>query len=214
MATDLPIRCACGKLEGTAKDVSAKSGNHVICYCEDCQLFQHFLGTADAVLDANGGTRIFQMSPGRFEITSGREHLACMRLRANGIVRWYAGCCNTPLGNTAATPKMPFVGVITRCLPDVDARQPERTLGPFKCGVNGRSALGNREQLDAHDSAPASLFFDFLVKILRWRLRGDHKRTPFFDADSGEPMVAPKVLNSDELTELKRRREQTLAQQA
>ena len=211
MATDLPVRCACGKLQGTAKDVAAKSGNHIICYCKDCQLFQHFLGTADVVLDAHGGTRIFQMSSGRFEITSGSEHLTCMRLRPDGIVRWYAGCCNTPLGNTVASPGMPFVGVVTRCLPDVDAEGPERMLGPLKPGVNGRSALGDREQFDAHDSIPFSMLFDFLVKILRWRLRGDHKRTPFFDADSGELSAVPKVLSDSELEVLKEQRDAAVA---
>jgi len=206
MATDLPIRCACGKLQGTAKDISAKNGNHLICYCKDCQLFQHFLGTADTVLDPHGGTRIFQMSPGRFEIDSGSEHLACMRLRPNGIVRWYASCCNTPVGNTVATPGFPFVGVITRCLPDVDETQPECTLGPFKCGVNGRSALGDRSNLDAHDTLPPSLTFGFLGKMLRWRLRGDHKRTPFFDPDNGELSAVPKVLSDSELEALKEQR--------
>ncbi len=206
MATDLPVSCACGKLKGIAKGVAPKSGNHIICYCKDCQLFQHFLGTADAVLDAHGGTRIFQMSPGRFEITSGSEHLKCMRLSPDGIVRWYAGCCNTPLGNTVATPKMPFVGVVTQCLPDVDAEQPERALGPLKHGVNGRSALGDRESLDAHDSIPFSMLLDFMVKMLRWRLRGDHKRTPFFDAGSGELSAAPNVLSDAELEALKEQR--------
>ena len=66
MATNLPVRCFCGKLQGIAHDVSPDVGNHVACYCDDCQSFQHALGQAERVLDANGGTDIYQMSPKTF----------------------------------------------------------------------------------------------------------------------------------------------------
>ncbi|MEO1248191.1 MAG: DUF6151 family protein [Pseudomonadota bacterium] len=207
MTTELPIRCACGQLEGVASDVSASTGNHVICYCDDCQLFQHFLGSAARVLDAHGGTRIYQMSPGRFRVTSGKEHLACMRLTPGGIVRWYADCCNTPVGNTLATSKVPFVGVVTACFGNPDVKTLEAAFGPVKCGVNGRFALGNRDEVDAHDKAPLSLVWGFFGKMLKWRLRGDHKRSPFFDPETGKLSAVPKVLSEGELQDLKQKRQ-------
>jgi hypothetical protein len=45
-------------------------------------------------------------------------HLRLMRLSEKGLLRWYAGCCDTPLFNTMATPKVPFVGVLTDRLDD------------------------------------------------------------------------------------------------
>jgi hypothetical protein len=37
-----------------------------------------------------------------------------------------------------------------------------------------------------------------LSSIIRARLNGDYKHTPFFVADSGTPVVPPKVLSSAE----------------
>ncbi len=68
MPTTLPIRCSCAALRGTALGVSANRGNRVVCYCDDCQSFAYFLGRADQILDAHGGTDIFQTSPARLEM--------------------------------------------------------------------------------------------------------------------------------------------------
>jgi hypothetical protein len=34
--------------------------------------------------------------------------------------------------------------------------------------------------------------------MLGWRLRGDHKRSPFFDSSTGSPIAAPRVLTKAE----------------
>ena len=198
MTQRIPLRCSCGKLKGSASDVDGGQGNHIVCYCDDCQAFQHFLGQANAVLDAHAGTRIFQMSPGKVEFTEGAEHLACMRLSPKGVVRWYAACCNTPVGNTLATPALPFVGLIRACM-DVSAvgGSFEQVLGPLKCGVHGRYALGTPADVTVHDSAAFSFVASFLGKTLRWRLRGEHRDTPFFDS-SGGLSVSPTVLTKAE----------------
>ncbi len=80
MPTDLPIRCSCGALRGIARGVSAKRGNRIVCYCDDCQSFAYFLEHPDRILDSHGGTDIFQMSPARLEISEGADQLVCMRL--------------------------------------------------------------------------------------------------------------------------------------
>jgi hypothetical protein len=203
MSTDLPIRCACGALRGVARGVSASSGNRVVCYCDDCQLFALFLGRADEILDARGGTDVFQMSPACLRIAEGIEKLACMRLTPKGILRWYASCCRTPIGNTLATPNVPFVGLIHACIDRAaDGRPFDTTLGPVRARIYGQYAKSAREGPDLHDriSVPALLRFGRLV--LLWRWRGDHERSPFFDAETGRPTATPRVLGANELSEV------------
>lgn len=170
--------------------VSSRSGNRVVCYCRYCQRFPEELGCADDVLDAHGGTDIFQTSPAQIEITAGREQLACLRLTRNGVLRWYAACCNTPIGNTLPTPKIPFIGLIHVFLNPGD-RTLDDVLGPVRAGVNGKSARGDRAEIDASDSASLSVLLRVYWKLLVWRLRGDHKRTPFFDS-RGAPVAEPR----------------------
>lgn len=208
MPTTLPIRCSCASLRGTALGVSANRGNRVVCYCDDCQSFAYFLGRADQILDAHGGTDIFQTSPARLELSEGVDKLACMRLTPGGMVRWYASCCNTPVGNTMATRQMPFVGLIHSCVDHAaDGRARDETLGPIRARVNARFAKGDRAQLDAHDRFPMSQLFRFVPMLLMARLRGDHTRSPFFDSKTGELGVEPRVLTEAELLEVENRRD-------
>ena len=208
MATDVPIRCSCGSLRGVARGVSASRGNRVVCYCDDCQSFAHFLEGAEHVLDGHGGTDIFQMSPRRVEISAGAEHLACMRLTPKGLHRWYADCCRTPIGNTMASPQMPFVGVIHSGMDHASSgRSRDEALGPIRAGINARFATGDRSRLDAHDRAPASMLVRLMGMLLMARLRGEHTPSPFFDAKTGEPSVVPRVLTQDELRQVEAARD-------
>ena len=205
MPDDLPIRCACGSLRGVARGASARRGNRLVCYCDDCQSFARFLGGADRILDAHGGTDIFQMAPGCLEITAGREQLACMRLRPGGLLRWYARCCNTPIGNTLATPRLPFVGLIHSCADhDSDGRSRDEALGPVRARVNARFALGDRSTLDAYERAPVSMLARFAWMILSGRIRGEHAPSPFFNARTREPSTPPHTLSPDELGRVER----------
>ena len=214
MPTDLPIRCSCGALRGIARGVSAKRVNRLVCYCDDCQSFAYFLGglggiggTAE-ILDAHGGTDIFQTSSARLEIQQGAEQLACVRLRPGGLLRWYAECCKTPIGNTLAARQVPFVGLIHSCSDHAsDGRSRDEVLGPVRAGVNARFAKGDRSQLDAHDRAPVSLLLRFARILSTARLRGDHKRSPFFDPETGEPSASARVLSKSELREVETARD-------
>lgn len=206
MTETLSIRCTCGQFEGMASDIAPDAGNHVVCYCDDCQYFQHYLGQAETVLDANGGTDIFQTSPARVSITKGAEQLACLRLRPKGIVRWYARCCNTAVGNTLATPALPFVGIVTACLDrSREPRLVDEALGPLTGGVFGKFAIGDRDRLEAHDKAPLSMIFGFLANVARWRIAGAHRQSPFFDAQTGALIREPKILTAQELDDVIRR---------
>lgn len=209
MPTDLPIRCFCGALRGVASGVSSDRGNRVVCYCDDCQSFAHFLGRADTVLDTHGGTDIFQMSPARLQITEGAEHLACMRLTPKGLLRWYAACCQTPIGNTLPTRHVPFVGLIHSCMDHAaDDRSRDATLGPVRARVHGRFAKGDRTELVAHEWAPVSMLMRFAGVLLMARLRGDHKTSPFFNPRTNEPSATPRILSDDELHEVESARDE------
>ena len=194
---EISLRCSCGEIEGVATGISPAAGTHLVCYCDDCQTFQHAIGQAEQVLDAHGGTEIFQMSAGQLRFTKGADQLRCLRLGPKGPVRWYAGCCNTPIGNTLDRPALPFVGVVTACLA-VSDEAALRALGPLKKGVFRKYALGDTSTLDAHDGVPLAAVGSFIVKLLRWRFRGDHKRSPFFDPASGELIAEPWVLSKEE----------------
>lgn len=192
---DLAIQCECGAFRAAVRDVSSSAGNRVVCYCDDCQTFPHHLGCSDTVLDSHGGTDIFQTSPAKFEISEGAENLALLRLTEGGLARWYASCCDTPICNTMARPGVPFVGVILR---RGDEAEKAAAVGPVRGGVNARFAKGDRSLIDAHDRAPVSMLLRLARMILGARLRGDHKRSPFFDG-SGTLSRASKVLSPEEL---------------
>jgi len=202
------VRCSCGALRGIARGVSAARGNRLICYCDDCQSFAHFLGRANEILDAHGGTDIFQMSPARLEITQGADQLACMRLTAKGLLRWHTRCCRTPIGNTLHTPQVPFVGWIQLRADSAAAeRSRDEALGPVRARVQVGFAKGDRTLLGASGRSSIPILLRFAALVLRARLRGDHKASPFFDAQTGRPRAVPGVLSESQLREMERARD-------
>jgi hypothetical protein len=197
---DLPLRCRCGAVRGVARDALPSKINHCFCYCDDCQAFAHYLGRADDVLDAHGGTEITQMSPANVAFTGGADKIAAVRLTEKGLMRWYASCCNTPIGNTMASGGVPFIGVVHTF---VDA--PPAALGPVRGRGFAKSAKGGRDAVPKDGLPDLVMLGRVFLKLLKWRLRGDHKRSPFFDAASGKPLVEPHVLDEAEREDLRRR---------
>ena len=135
---NLNIKCSCSKLKGQIEKVSPKQGTHLICMCIDCQSFAHYLGKEKEILDINGGTELYQVSPSQIKITSGKEHLKCLKLSPKGTSRWFASCCNTPIANTVSL-KFDFAGVITKCL---DEESLDKKIGPVKYRVMSKYAIG------------------------------------------------------------------------
>jgi hypothetical protein len=189
-----------------AREVSPSAGFRVVCYCVDCQAFARFLDRAD-VLDAAGGTDIFQMPPGRVTLTAGMGGLRCLRLRDNGVFRWYADCCRTLIANTAG-PGFPVIGVIHSFMDqevmDLDfmnrpanGRCPDEVLGPPRCRIYERSAIG---PLPPTAPPPPSfaVFARRSSKMLGWWVRGLGRPNPFFDAHTNVPRSVPRVLTQSE----------------
>lgn len=196
----IALHCRCGAVRGSAREVTPKTTNRCVCYCNDCQAFAHFLGRADDALDPHGGTEIVQMSQANVSFAAGIEQLACVRLTDKGMIRWYARCCNTPIGNTLSG-GMPFIGVIRAFI----AEPARAALGPLRGRANKQSAKGDRAAIP-RDGLPMPLMVARVLKLmLGWRLRGDHRRSPLFDAATGEPNVAPRVLSAAEREEVRQR---------
>src|ERR1700734_1859352 len=107
MPLNLSLRCRCGHVRGVARDVSPSAGFRLICYCKDCQAFARILERPE-VLDAAGGTDIFQMALWRLKLRVGADALRCLRF-SHSVVRWCGGCCRTPIINSAATHRFPLI---------------------------------------------------------------------------------------------------------
>jgi len=195
---DLPLRCRCGDVRGVARGISPSSGFRFVCYCKDCQAFARFLARVD-VLDAAGGTDIFQMPPACVTLTGGADALRCLRLGDDTrVLRWYAECCRTPVANTAITPRFPVTAVIHSFMDHAaDGRSRDATLGPSLCRIHEGSTRG---LLPPNAPPPPSfgLFLRRAAMILRWWTRGLARPTPFFDAQTNAPRSMPRVLTPGE----------------
>jgi len=149
------------------------------------------------VLDAAGGTDIFQMPTGRLQLTAGTEAVRCLRLSAKGLLRWYADCCRTPIGNTVG-PRVPVVGLIHSFMrADAGARSLNDALGAPLCRIYAGSASGPLPR-DAPPPASFELSARRASAILGWWWRGLARPNPFFDAETGAPLAAPRVLTPSE----------------
>ena len=122
----LSFACACGTIAGTIHPATPNQGDHVVCHCTDCQALPAFLGATERILDDAGGTALYQSRCARLEFARGSERLACLHLTDKPTLRWYAMCCDTPMFNTYATGRIPYV---TTILANCEAAGRDR-LGP------------------------------------------------------------------------------------
>jgi len=188
-----PLQCQCGTLKGTL--THPKSVNRLVCYCRDCQAFAHFLGKASETLDAQGGTEVIQTVPANLTFTAGQEVLACVRLSEKGLIRWYASCCHTPIGNTLSDYRISFIGLVHTCL-----QTPEKSLdsafGPIRMRAFAKGAKGGG--VKSNPLAMTSGILRMIAMLTRARVTGAYKRTPLFSPDTGAPIATPKILSAAE----------------
>lgn len=185
----LSLSCECGRVKGRVD--AGPAYTRATCYCRDCQAYARWIGRA-ALLDAQGGTDIVATNPRAVRFTSGADQVACMSLSPNGLLRWYASCCRTPLGNTPRNGRIAYVG-----LPAASLGQPAAVDKAF--GPAGRTAINTGSARGEVKSTPAAFLVDGLriaAGILGARLR---RQPPslFFDADAN-PIRTPRVLDRAE----------------
>jgi hypothetical protein len=189
-----PLRCRCGAVRGHVSLSAATS--RAVCYCKDCQAFAHFLGRADDVLDEAGGTDIVAAAPSQVRFEQGLDALACMSLSERGLLRWYASCCSTPIGNTPRDPKVHYVGLVHSCL---SAQSMDESFGSARVRINTQSA---RRRVTATPVAMFGAVLKLMRFVLPARIGGRYRDNPFFNAQ-GEAIRAPRVLDSAERSRLK-----------
>jgi Family of unknown function (DUF6151) len=187
-----PLQCRCGTIKGVVKN--PQSANRAVCYCKDCQAFARFLGWEGEILDEKGGTDVIQVLPGNITFASGIEALACIRLTENGMLRWYASCCNTPVGNTLANYKISFIGLVHNCL-EMAGKPLDNSFGPIRARVNTKGAKGDPKP---QAMGAGRIILWFIASILKARIDGSYRQTPFFLIAKGTAIVSPRVLTGAE----------------
>ncbi|MEO8877952.1 MAG: DUF6151 family protein [Polyangiaceae bacterium] len=193
--SELPLRCKCGNVRGAMHDAAASTGNRLVCYCQSCQAFAKFLDRTD-VLDKNGGTDIYQMAIGRVEITQGKDQLRALRLSAKGLIRWYADCCRTPIGNTVG-PKLPFIGLILAFVdPSVGASARDAALGGSRGSIHTKDAVGEGGSLLV-ERGSAGILLRSARLMFGWWVTGKGSSV-FFDSKTGAAVSTPKILSVQE----------------
>lgn len=188
------IQCKCGNVRGQLEGKGVH--NRLICYCTDCRAFAGFLGRTAEVLDEQGGTEIVQVAQPRLRFLQGEERLSAVRLSEKGMVRWYASCCNTPIGNTTIDPKVSFIGLIHTSL---DHAQMNKDFGTKIAILNTDTALGEPKPTQRGFIGVIARFFWIVVTT---RISGRYKSSQLFNS-SGSPRVVPSILTPEELARLK-----------
>lgn len=188
----LKTSCQCGQVQGEISHSEMLTGNHFICMCDDCQAYTHHLGKAKEVLDTNGGTDIVPIHPAYFKFTSGFEKVRVLKLRENGMHRWYADCCKMPIGNTMGA-KAGYIGLLVKAITTKD-----KELGPPMARVLAKFGI---PPFPEGTSQKANLkMILFVIKFMvRSFFQGLGNPTPFFDAKTFEPVIKPHVLSNEEL---------------
>jgi hypothetical protein len=181
MGGQIEVRCRCGEVRGTVTEASPRTVNRVICYCDDCQAYAHQLGRAD-LLDAKGGSDIVQLAPASIRFTKGQDRIVGLRLTPKGLYRWYAKCCNTPLGNTLSA-AVPFVGIPVQSF---DTTRPDDVFGKPMGAILGKYAVG--EPPAGSTGVNFSLLLRAIGKVLSWRLGGKTWPHPFFAREDRSPL--------------------------
>lgn len=162
----------------------------MVCYCNDCQDFLSIMERSDR-LDKFGGTEIVPVYPSDIKILQGKEYLQCHRLTKNGLYRWSASCCISPIANTRA--EFPWVGLFHSTFTSIDSNSLNR-LGKIKCRIFGR---------DAKKGAPFPIspkigFSDMLVVlpfVIKGKILKKHRHSPFFEDDGRTPISPSNELN-------------------
>lgn len=180
--TDAELRCRCGEVRGRLRGASPETVNRVVCHCDDCQAYVHYLGRAD-LLDAHGGTDIVQVAPAALELSGAVERIVGVRLTPKGLYRWYADCCKTPLGNTVG-PAVPFVGIVAQAF-EGEATGPDALFGRPVGGILGKYALGAPPA--GSTGLNVRLFARAIRMILGWKLGGKTWPHPFFERTTRAP---------------------------
>lgn len=189
----IELSCRCGEVRGAVEPASPSLSTRIVCYCDDCQAYAHYIGRAD-LLDANGGTDLVLIPAAALQFTQGADRIVGARMSAKGPYRWRAGCCGSPLGNTV-TPALPFVSFPTSAF-RADAVAP--AFGAQRAAILGQFAVG-----DVPKGFPLRLKLKIVLQVLGWRLAGRTWPHPFFARETGRPLFPVTAVTAAERERLR-----------
>lgn len=173
MTTSLTWGCECGAVQAELPT----NGVRIVCYCQSCREHATRLGKHDR-LDQWGGSDLMQVEPHKVSFTQGAEHLRRFRITEKGPLRWFTGCCNTPVANTLGSKNFPFASF------QVHDAAPKDALPEISARVNLKGATS---QVDAKSGSVLGLVAKFAGRAVKARINGNWKTNPFFD-ENGKPI--------------------------
>jgi Family of unknown function (DUF6151) len=134
------------------------------------------------------------MPTGRMRFAAGMDVLRCLSFSGK-VLRWYADCCRTPIGNTAG-PGFPVVGLIHSFMSANDRGRNE-LLGPPLCRIFEHSAIG---PFPPGAPPPVSLWVVLFrgSRVLGWWARGLGRPNPFYDDRTKTPHAMPRLFAPEE----------------
>lgn len=187
----MEIQCECGKFRAELTQFPKNTPGRLLCYCDDCQSFMHYLNRAD-LLDSNGGTEIIPVYPSDFKILQGQEQLKCTRLVPDGMFRYSTKCCNTPIANTDE--KRPWVGTHRRVFVAKDPKKLDEIFQQVRASIMGKYGHGILPP-----GTPKKFnfkgFLSVMPFLLNGILKGRKRPSPFFE---NEKSIAPPYILSDD----------------
>jgi hypothetical protein len=144
------------------------------------------------MLDAFGGSDVYQTTPSQLRIDSGADKLACVRLSEKGLLRWYTACCRTPIGNMVPRARSPFIAIIQPFMDPGEGKTLDQLLGPPRLHMQKHGATAALPR-DVEQQSSMRGFVQLVSVLVKGLLFGRHKPSPFFTAE-GKPVVVPEVL--------------------
>ena len=192
MSADLPFTCRCGAVRGEIENVGPRAGDFVVCHCTDCQAFANRFDAGDRLFGDGAGTLLYQSRCARMRIESGVDELRCIHLTEEATLRWYAGCCDTPLFNSYKNGKIPYV---TTLVGNCDAEARTRLLGEPIGHLfvdDDPACTGPVRRLSMN-----TLMRRFFVRMVKDIVSGDRRRSALFDPETLEPVSTPMRLTKD-----------------
>ena len=185
--SDLPFSCRCGAVKGVIEKAGPREGDFVVCHCTDCQTFANRFDAGDRVMDEqDAGTPLYQSRCARMRIESGLDELRCIHLTEGPTLRWYAGCCDTPLFNSYKNGKIPYVTTLVgNCDEGLRTRLLGEPIGHLFVD-DDPACTGPVRRLSMN-----TLMRRFFVRMVKDIVSGDRRRSALFDPKTLEPIAPP-----------------------
>lgn len=189
---NVKLECSCREVQGQLTNIDPSKAFHVHCLCSDCQSVAVYLKNEDKILDAHGGSELYQTYPAYVKITKGIDKLQTVQVKENGIYRWHTSCCKMPIANIMNSHRIPFAGVSVKFMKFDSDQEKLETLGPVIMKAFGKSARGEMPK-DAYETFPKSFMFKIMKFMFIGFIKGLSSPSPFYS--NKKPIVDAKILN-------------------